>query len=129
MWEDIFQIYRCIGDNYTDLMASDMTIDNAILFVKVWMQENYNDQQTSLEIRRQPIDYGKANPEYEEKSQQPMTNAEKFKEVFGNIIRCDKHLDKDERAFVINKPNKTWICKTAQWLDMPYIGLETEEET
>jgi hypothetical protein len=57
MWEDVFQVYRRVGDNYTDLMASDMTIDNAVLFTKAWMQENFNDQQTSIEIRRQPMDY------------------------------------------------------------------------
>ena len=57
MWEDVFQVYRRVGDNYTDLMASDMTIDNAILFIKAWMQENYNDLETSIEIRRQPMVY------------------------------------------------------------------------
>lgn len=67
MWEDLFQVYRRIGEKYTDLMASDMTIDNAILFAKAWMQENFNDQQTSIEIRRQQMDYSaepqKANEE------------------------------------------------------------------
>ena len=57
MGEDIFQVYRRVGENYVDLIASDMTIDNAVLFAKAWMQENYNDQQTSVEIRRQPMDY------------------------------------------------------------------------
>ena len=57
MWEDIYQLYRRIGDKYVDIMASDMTIDNAILFIKAWMQENYNDQETSIEIRRQPMNY------------------------------------------------------------------------
>lgn len=63
MYEDIYQVYRRVGENYIDIMASDMTIDNAVLFVKAWMQENYNDQQTSLEIKRQPMDYGKAKQE------------------------------------------------------------------
>ena len=66
MWEDLFQVYRRIGEKYTDLMASDMTIDNAILFVRAWMQENFNDQQTSIEIRRQPMDYN-ADPPKEER--------------------------------------------------------------
>lgn len=56
-WEDIYVVYRRIGQDFTDLMASDMTIDNAILFVKAWFQENYNDQETSIEINRQPMDY------------------------------------------------------------------------
>lgn len=56
-WEDIYVVYRRIGQDFTDLMASDMTIDNAILFVKAWFQENYNDQETSIEIHRQPMDY------------------------------------------------------------------------
>ena len=56
MCEDIYQVYRCIGD-YKDLMASDMTIDNAVLFVKAWFQENFNDQETYIRICRQPMDY------------------------------------------------------------------------
>ena len=55
MWEDVFQVYRRVGDSYSCLMASDMSIDDAVLFVKAWMQENYRDQQTSVEIRRQPM--------------------------------------------------------------------------
>lgn len=62
MWKDLFQVYRRIGEKYADLMASDMTIDNAILFVRAWMQENFNDQQTSIEIRRQPMDYNAEPP-------------------------------------------------------------------
>lgn len=65
MWEDVFQVYRRVGDNYTDLMASDMTIDNAVLFTKAWMQENFNDQQTSIEIRRQSMVYRPELPKEE----------------------------------------------------------------
>lgn len=54
MWEDLYQVYMKIGRDYENLMASDMTIDNAVLFVKCWLQENYNDHETSIEIRRQP---------------------------------------------------------------------------
>ena len=62
MWEDIFQVYRRIGENYVDLLASDMTIDNAVLFTKAWFQENFNDQQTSIEIKRQPMNYNQEPP-------------------------------------------------------------------
>lgn len=65
MWEDLFQVYRRIGEKYTDLMASNMTIDNALLFVKAWMQENFHDQQTSIEIRRQQMDYNAEPPKEE----------------------------------------------------------------
>lgn len=58
MAEDIYQIYRRI-DEWTDLLASDMTIHDAILFIEAWMSANYNDQMTSLELRRQPMDYGR----------------------------------------------------------------------
>lgn len=65
MWEEIYQVYRRIGDKCVDIMASDMTIDNAVLFIKAWMQENYNDQESSIEIRRQPMDYKQEPPEEE----------------------------------------------------------------
>ena len=65
MWEDIFQVYRRIGENCVDLLASDMTIDNAVLFTKAWLQENFNDQQTSIEIKRQPMDYNQEPPKEE----------------------------------------------------------------
>ena len=55
MWEDVYQVYRRVGTDYVSLMASDMSIDDAVLFVKAWMQANYNDQVTSIEIRRQPM--------------------------------------------------------------------------
>lgn len=58
MSEDIYQIYRRI-DEWTDLLASDMSIHDATLFIEAWMSENYNDQRTSLELRRQPMDYGR----------------------------------------------------------------------
>lgn len=55
MLEDIYQVYMKIGRDYENLMASDMTINNAVLFVKCWFQENYNDHETSIEIRHQPM--------------------------------------------------------------------------
>jgi hypothetical protein len=54
MCEDLYQVWRRIND-YTDLMASDMTIDNAVLFIQAWFSANYADQTTSIEIRRQPM--------------------------------------------------------------------------
>lgn len=58
MCEDVFQIYRRCGESVT-LMASDLSIYDAVLLMQAWMQENFNDQLTSLELRRQPMDYGK----------------------------------------------------------------------
>lgn len=55
MWEDVFQVYLRIGNEYTELVASDMSLRNALLFMRAWMEENYNDQKTSMEIRRQPM--------------------------------------------------------------------------
>ena len=56
MWEDQYQVYRCYGDGEYDLRASDMTIEDAVLFVKAYFQESYNDQELRFEIRRQPIE-------------------------------------------------------------------------
>lgn len=56
MWEDQYQVYRRYGDGEYDLRASDMTIEDAILFVKAVFQESYNDQELRFEIRRQPIE-------------------------------------------------------------------------
>lgn len=56
MWEDQFQVYRRHGDGEYDLCASDMTIEDAVLFVKAVFQESYNDQELQFEIRRQPIE-------------------------------------------------------------------------
>lgn len=60
MWEDVFQVYlldNIVTPPHAELAASDMTIDNAVLFAKAWLQENFNEQMTSIEIRRQPMDY------------------------------------------------------------------------
>lgn len=56
MWEDQYQVYRRYGDGEYDLRASDMTIEDAVLFVKSVFQESYNDQELRFEIRRQPIE-------------------------------------------------------------------------
>lgn len=40
-------------DNFA---ASDMTIEDAALFVKAIFQESYNDQELRFEIRRQPME-------------------------------------------------------------------------
>lgn len=54
MWEDQYQVYRRWGDGEYDLRASDMTIEDAVLFIKAYFQESYNDQELRFEIRRQP---------------------------------------------------------------------------
>lgn len=58
MWENVFQVYERVGDRFCQLIASDMSLDNAVLFVKAWMEANYRDEVTSLEIRRQAINRG-----------------------------------------------------------------------
>jgi hypothetical protein len=58
MWEDVFQIYRRFGDSDADLIASDLSLSDAIIFIEAWMLKNYADEVSSLEIRRQPMDYG-----------------------------------------------------------------------
>ena len=59
MCEDIYQVYRRYGDGEYDLRASDMTIDDAVLFVKTVFAESFNEDILRFEIRRQPMDYGK----------------------------------------------------------------------
>lgn len=61
MWEDQYQVYRRWGDGEYDLRASDMTIEDAVLFVKAYFQESYNDQELRFEIRRQPMGYEEDN--------------------------------------------------------------------
>jgi hypothetical protein len=56
MWEDQYQVYCRHGDGEYDLRASDMTIEDAVLFVKAVFQESYNDQELRFEIRRQSIE-------------------------------------------------------------------------
>ena len=54
MWEDVYQIYRRVGE-CVELIASDMSLSNATMFIEAWMYNNYADQISSLELRRQPI--------------------------------------------------------------------------
>ena len=54
MWEDVFQVYKRYGDK-ADLIASDMSLYDALLFMRAWLEENYHDVVSSLEIRRQPM--------------------------------------------------------------------------
>lgn len=54
MWEDQYQVYKRYGDEKFDLRASDMTIDDAILFIKALFQEAYTEAKLRIEIRRQP---------------------------------------------------------------------------
>ena len=60
MCEDIYQVYRRYGDGEYDLRASDMTIDDAVLFIKTVFAESFNEDTLRFEIRRQPMTYGKA---------------------------------------------------------------------
>ncbi len=61
MWEDQYQVYRRWGDGKYDLRASDMTIEDAVLFIKAYFQESFNDQELRFEIRRQPIEHEEDN--------------------------------------------------------------------
>ena len=54
MLEDKFQVYERHGDGAFDLLASDMRIDDAILFIKALFQEAYTEAKLRIEIRRQP---------------------------------------------------------------------------
>lgn len=56
VWEDVFQVFIRVND-HKRLVASDMTIENAALFAESWFYRNFNDQISSIEIRRQPMDY------------------------------------------------------------------------
>lgn len=55
-WEDQVQVYRRYGDGDYDLRASDMTIGDATLFVKAYLEEHFMEQDVRFEIRRQPIE-------------------------------------------------------------------------
>lgn len=55
MIEDNYEIFFRDGD-YFDLIASNMSIDNAVLFVIAWFQKHYNEEHASLEIKRQPVE-------------------------------------------------------------------------
>lgn len=59
MWQDLYQVYRRYGDGEYDLRASDMTIEDAVLFVKTVFAESFNEDTLRFEIRRQTMDYGK----------------------------------------------------------------------
>lgn len=54
MSENLFEVYMRIGD-CSRRLASNMDIYDAVLFIQAWMQKNYADQLSSLELRRQPL--------------------------------------------------------------------------
>lgn len=54
MWENKFQVYERHGDGAFDLLASDMRIGDAVLFIKALFEEAYNESKLRIEIRRQP---------------------------------------------------------------------------
>jgi len=56
VWEDMFEVYRLVNGKIVEKMASNMRLDNVTLFVSAWFGENFSDQVSSIEIRRQPMD-------------------------------------------------------------------------
>lgn len=54
MWEDQYQVYMRYGDGEYDLRASDMTIEDATLFIEAVFGKNFNVPDLRFEIRRQP---------------------------------------------------------------------------
>lgn len=54
MIEDNYELYLH-DNNYCVLLASNMTIDNAVLFISAWFQKYYNEEQASIEIKRQSM--------------------------------------------------------------------------
>lgn len=54
MFEERFQVYERHGDGAFDLLASDMRIVDAMLFIKALFQEAYTEAKLRIEIRRQP---------------------------------------------------------------------------
>ncbi len=56
MWEDLYQVYRRYGDNQFDLRASNMTLEDALLFIKAVFLEDYTETDLRFEIRRQPME-------------------------------------------------------------------------
>lgn len=53
MWEDLYQVYRRYGDGEYELRASDMTIEDATLFIEELFCKNFNAPDLRFEIRRQ----------------------------------------------------------------------------
>ena len=56
-----------------------------------------------------------------------ITNADKFLEVFGHEIRCSRFLDRDGRAFVIDRDNVGHVV-TENWLYEEYKEPDNENE-
>jgi len=56
MFKERFQVYERHGDGAFDLLllASDMRIDDAMLFIKALFQEAYTEAKLRIEVRRQP---------------------------------------------------------------------------
>ena len=52
--EERFKVYERHGDGAFDLLASDMRINDAILFIKALFEEAYTEAKLRIEIRRQP---------------------------------------------------------------------------
>lgn len=50
----LFEVYMRVGD-CSRRLASNMDLYDALLFMQAWMQKNYANQLSSLELRRQPL--------------------------------------------------------------------------
>lgn len=55
VWEDTYQVFRKIGKSKT-LLASDMSLENVVIFIEAWFSRHFNDQESSLIVSRQPMD-------------------------------------------------------------------------
>lgn len=59
MWEDLFEVYRFIVSDGkfepAQQLAGNMSLADATLFCKAWMEESYADQISALLIKRQAI--------------------------------------------------------------------------
>lgn len=53
-----FKYIDDLGDSNADLIASDLSLSDATMFIEAWMLKSYADEISSLEIRRQPMGYG-----------------------------------------------------------------------
>lgn len=54
VWEDMYELYRVVNGKVVERLASNLNLGNVTLFVSAWFSENFCDEESSLEIRRQP---------------------------------------------------------------------------
>lgn len=58
MSDNLYQVFHRVG-SCVHLLASDLTLDNAMLFVRAWLEGNYNDYASGIEVKLQPENYRK----------------------------------------------------------------------